>query len=302
MTHIFIVNPCAGQKTFADDLRTKLADMKGLNYFVFNTRYAGYETELVQKIQHIFDGEKLRFYCCGGSGTMRNMLDGFQNLAEAEVAFFPCGLSNDFLKVFGKEESRFHQIEELIDGDVIKVDYIQTNHGVALNTVSTGLDSDSQVLFEKYRMLSLFNEQIPYKMSLLCSLFLSRPVAYDIYIDRERVEGSFAEIFLGNGNVLGGSLFFEETACVNDGVATCRLFPNLHGFPLLPIVSALQSRNNDKLKAYPCFHCRQIRVSRKDGAPFCVNLDGELVRDINDWSARVVHGGLQLVVPKGVRL
>ena len=80
MTHIFIINPFAGHQTFADDLRTKLAKVKNLDYFVFNTRYKGYETELVRKILHIFEGEKLRFYCCGGSGTMRNMLNGFSNV------------------------------------------------------------------------------------------------------------------------------------------------------------------------------------------------------------------------------
>ena len=54
MLHIFIINPFAGDKTFADDLRTKLSSIEGLDYFVFNTRYAGYETELVRKILHIF--------------------------------------------------------------------------------------------------------------------------------------------------------------------------------------------------------------------------------------------------------
>ena len=52
MTHIFIVNPNAGNQTFADDLRRKLLDIKGLNYFVFNTRYAGNETEIIKEIQN----------------------------------------------------------------------------------------------------------------------------------------------------------------------------------------------------------------------------------------------------------
>ena len=58
MTHIFIVNPNAGNQTFADDLRRKLLDIKGLNYFVFNTRYAGNETEIIKEIQKIFEEEK----------------------------------------------------------------------------------------------------------------------------------------------------------------------------------------------------------------------------------------------------
>ena len=154
MTHIFIVNPYAGEKTFADDLRRKLKEIKNLKYFVFNTKRAGDEEALVRRILHIFQDEELRFYCCGGSGTMRNMLNGFDDLEKAEIAFFPCGLTNDFLKVFGENEARFHQIEELIEGDVIQVDYIRTNHGVALNQFSTGLDSSHAIKFEEYRSLA----------------------------------------------------------------------------------------------------------------------------------------------------
>ena len=35
----------------------------------------------------------------------------------------------------------FYDIDALIDGDVVNIDYIKTNHGVALNTFSLGLDS-----------------------------------------------------------------------------------------------------------------------------------------------------------------
>ena len=121
MIHIFIVNPYAGEQTFADDLRAKLESIENLNYFVFNTRYAGYEKELVKKAYKIFEGEELRFYCCGGSGTMHNMLQGFDDLSKAEVAFYPCGLTNDYLKVFGKDMERFYDIEELINGEIMEI-------------------------------------------------------------------------------------------------------------------------------------------------------------------------------------
>lgn len=304
MTHIFIVNPHAGQKTFADDLRAKLANIEGLNYFVFNTRYAGYETELVRKIQHIFEGEKLRFYCCGGSGTMRKMLSGFENIEEAEVAFFPCGLANDFLKVFGKDEKRFHQIEELINGEVIKVDYIQTNHGVALNTFSTGFDADYVTLFDKYRMLSVFNEQIPYSLAVLCSLFVSRHEAYEVCIDDEKqLEGSFSEIIFGNGNVLGGNMYFYKDINYNDDYAGCCMIPNMHSLKLLPLLLALKKQDYDEIETKAsCFKCKNIRIVRKDGAPFSMNLDGEIIHNIKEWSAHIVHEGLRFVVPKGVSL
>ncbi|MBE6902928.1 MAG: hypothetical protein E7478_10660, partial [Ruminococcaceae bacterium] len=223
MTHIFIINPYAGSKTFADDLRTKLNSIEGLNFFVFNTRYAGYETELVKKIQNIFKGERLRFYCCGGSGTMRNMLNGFDDLSQAEIAFFPCGLTNDFIKMFGKYEPRFHQIEELICGEVIKVDYIKSNHGVSLNTLSTGLDANSVDKMNEYRILRYINSAMPYTLSVLYSIFVSPLQEYEVVLDGKAFIGKLAEVFIGNGCIFGGNMFFDEHTCVDDGRAIYRL-------------------------------------------------------------------------------
>lgn len=303
MVHIFIVNPFAGQKTFADDLRTKLSKIKGLNYFVFNTRCQGYEQELVRKVQTTFENEKLRFYCCGGSGTMRNMLNGFDDLEKAEVAFFPCGLTNDFLKVFGKYQEKFYEIEELIDGDVITVDYIKTNHGIALNTFSVGWDSTIVNKVEEYRILSIFGKQVPYACATLFALFRARPQEYTLYLDDQKVEGKFAEVFWGNGNILGGKLCFAENAFVTDGQGEYTIGPNVAAFRALPILVALQGRNYEKVrKACKCGHCSKLRLRRKDGAPFTVNFDGELVTGVKEWEAQIVKQGLHLVVPKGVKL
>ena len=303
MLHIFIINPFAGHKTFADDLRTKLASIKNLNYFVFNTRYAGYETELVKKIQHIFDGEKIRFYCCGGSGTMRNMLNGFEDISKAEVAFFPCGLTNDFLKVFGSEEHRFHHIEELIEGDVIDVDYIKTEHGIALNTVSTGLDSNCLVKMNDFRILRLMNEDLPYTVSTLYSIFVSSTYAYEVVLDGEVYSNKFAEIFIGNGCKFGGNMNFADTTCINDGKAISRLVGNRRGFTLLPALLAVTGKKYDKFEKYMrCGECSNVVIRRADGSPFTINQDGDLIRNVTECNIQIVHKGLKLVVPKGVRV
>ncbi len=303
MIHIFIINPFAGRQTFADDLRTKLESIKNLNYFVFNTRYRGYETELVRKIQHIFEGEKLRFYCCGGSGTMRNMLNGFDNLEDAEVAFFPCGLTNDFIKMFGKDEQRFHQIEELINGDVIKVDYIKSNHGISLNTLSTGLDSNSVQKMNEFRVLRHINDSLPYTISILYAIFVARNHEYEVTLDDNVYVDKFTEVFIGNGCVFGGNMFFAEQTCIDDGKAISRLIPNKKGLPLLPPLMVLTNKKYDKLESsMACGNCSKIRVRRTDNAPFTINQDGDLIHNVTECTAEIVHKGLNFVVPKGVKL
>lgn len=302
MLHIFIINPFAGRKTFADDLRTKLASIEGLEYFVFNTRYAGYETELVKKIQHIFEGEKLRFYCCGGSGTMRNMLNGFDDLSGAEVAFFPCGLTNDFLKMFGEDEHRFLNIEELINGDVIEIDYIKTNHGVSLNTLSTGLDSNSVSKMNDYRILRFIGNDMPYTAAILYSIFVSKTNEYEVILDDEVFKGKFAEVFIGNGCIFGGTLFFADKTCVNDGNAIYRLVGNKRGFSLIPVLLALTGKKYSTYEnIMTCGECSRIKIRRTDGSPFTINQDGDLIHDVTECEAQIVHKGLRFVVPKGVR-
>jgi len=303
MIHVFIINPFAGDKTFADDLRSKLKNIKNLNYFVFNTRYAGYETELVKKIQHIFEDEPLRFYCCGGSGTMHNVLNGFKNLSEVEVAFYPCGLTNDFLKMFGEDEKRFYDIEELIDGDVIEVDYIKSNYGISLNTLSTGLDSNCLQKMDDFRGLQFLGNSVPYTLSLLYSIFVSQTYDYEVTFDDKRFKGKFAEIFVGNGSVFGGNMYFAENTKIDDGAGIFRIVGNKRGFSLL---SALMKIIGKKYNTYNnimlCGECKKFSFRRMNGKPFTINQDGDLLKGVDFCEAEIVHKGLHLIVPKGVQL
>ncbi len=303
MIHIFIINPFAGQKTFADDLRTKLDNIKGLDYFVFNTRCAGYETELVRKVQHIFEGEKLRFYCCGGSGTMRNMLNGFEDISEVEIAFYPCGLTNDFLKMFGNDIDRFHNIEELIYGEVLKVDYIKTNYGISLNSLSTGLDSNCLDHMDNLRILRLVNESLPYFFATLYSIFVADNKEYEVRLDSEVYRGKFSEIFIGNGCVFGGNMHFADHTVINDGKALYNLTSNKRAFRMLNVLLALIGKKFDKLKKLTSYgECSRIRICRTDGTPFEINQDGDLIRDVSVCEAQIVRRGLKLIVPRGVRI
>lgn len=307
MLHIFIVNPYAGDMSFAKSLREKVSKIPDLPYFIFNTRSAGYEREIVGKIQHFFPDEKLRFYCCGGSGTMRNMLNGFQSFDNVEIAYFPCGLTNDFLKVFGEDEKRFHDIEELIYGEILDIDYIKTNHGIALNTLSMGMDTDFNEKLKNWQILKAFGVNVPYVLAMLHSLVLTKAEKYEIQIgeDGPIKEETVTEFFFGNGHMLGGFLHFDDKADIRDGKALCRYLRDRTGFGNIPIAKALATNDQKKLGAYSQIEtkfCEKLSIRRRNGAPFGLSFDGEMVYGITDCQAEVVKQGLHMVVPKGVKL
>lgn len=305
MTHIFIVNPYAGQKNFAEDLRKKLAEIDNLNYFVFNTRCAGYESEIAKKVQHFFPDEQLRFYCCGGSGTMRNVLNGLEDLKKTEVAYFPCGLTNDFLKVFGEDQKRFFDIMELIHGDVIKLDYIKTNHGLALNTLSFGMDTDFNNKLKDWQLLGVISPALPYVLAMVHALLRTKPQKFKIRMDAIEREDAVTEFCWSNGHTLGGMLHMADSACVQDGKALCRYMKDLKGFRTIPPAKAFITNDQNRLDSDPkleSMYCQKLLIRRQDGKPFGLSFDGEMVYNIEECQAEIIRQGLQFVVPKGVTL
>ena len=87
MKHIFIINPTAGKY----DSRQRIYEMAehlrtahGLDVQCILTKKQGHATEIAQKLCQT--GEPLRFYACGGDGTVNevaNGIIGYDNAAKA---------------------------------------------------------------------------------------------------------------------------------------------------------------------------------------------------------------------------
>ena len=91
MKHIFIINPTAGkydsrQRIYemADHLRTA----HGLDVQCILTKKQGHATEIARKLCQT--GEPLRFYACGGDGTLNEILQGTVGHPNAAIGCVPC--------------------------------------------------------------------------------------------------------------------------------------------------------------------------------------------------------------------
>ncbi|SFA83756.1 Diacylglycerol kinase family enzyme [Acetitomaculum ruminis DSM 5522] len=302
MIHIFIVNPYAGRKTFAEDLRNKLSHIKGIEYFIFNTTSSNNEEVLVKKILHTFEGKKLRFYCCGGSGTMRNVLNGFEDLSKVEIGFFPCGFTNDFLKVFGEKAKEFKNIEKLIKGKPVKVDYIKTNHGVALNSFSIGIDALMAMKIENFRFISIFGVFLPYFMSFMTSVFLTKPLEVEITMDGgECFDTNVTELVMLNGSTVAGNVVINPGADILNGEGVYLYTKNLRGYKFLSTLkTAVEKRKKVTGVTIEKGICKRISLRRKDGKFIEASLDGEVITGKKEWNIEIVQEGLSLILPEGV--
>lgn len=304
MKHIFIVNPYAGNMTFANNLRQQLDEIKDFEYFLFNSRYTGNETELTEKILHFFPDEQLRVYACGGSGTMRNVLEGVGENQNVELAFYPCGMTNDFLKVFAQgDRERFYDIRELIYGDVILVDSILTNHGRALNTFSCGLDADVMACIARQHPVRTMGIHVPYSAYVFQAMLRLKRMDLKIRMDGREMDGVYDEICWGNGCVLGGSLCMPGGFYPNDGLGSYVLVPAKGHLAFVRILANLLRQKDDYVKKHARVGtAKKMRITRADKGEIVVNLDGETVAAKGDWNIEVRPESVRFVVPRGVRL
>ena len=304
MKHVFIVNPYAGSMTFANNLRQQLEQIEGFEYFLFHSRYTGNETELTKKIVHFFPDEQLRIYACGGSGTLRNVLEGVGENPHVDLAFYPCGMTNDFLKVFSQEDrERFYDIEELIHGETILVDSILTNHGRALNTFSCGMDAEIMRYIATQHPVRTVGIQIPYSAYVFEALLRLKKMDLRIRVDGREMDGCYDELCWGNGCVLGGSLCMPKGFVPNDGLGGYVFVPSKGQLAFIRILRNLISQKSDYIEKHARVgHGKKMTLMRSDRGPIVVNLDGEMLSAPGEWTIEMRPASVRFVVPRGVRL
>lgn len=300
MVHVFIINSHAGGKKFSAGLRNHLSKRSDINYYIVHTRQDHDESQLVKEVLNLFEGEEIRIYSCGGSGTFCNIMNGISDFSKVELAFYPKGYTNDFLRVFGDKEILFEDVDKLIDGEVVMIDYIKTNHGVCLNTCSCGVDSLQVVKHREFLPLSLFGAHIPYSAALWYALLAVKPFDYEVEYDGKKEVGKYIEVFFGNGGVIGGDLWMDDDMNYTDGLGKYlairyvnrrSMFNAIHNIRKNATWKIPQLSGNTLTKG--------VTVRRRDGAAFIMDFDGEPQPPQVEWKIEIVKKGLPFVVPTG---
>lgn len=292
MRHILIINPTAGKHSSAAMLMEKarfLREERGLDCSCILTRSAGHAMETVRSIA--LEGEPVRFYACGGDGTVNEVANGVIGLGNAAMTCVPVGTGNDFLKNFGPEAlPRFLDLEQLCDGPQFPLDAIDCNGRCCLTIACSGIDAQVADSVHRYSGFPLLNGRGSYLASVAAN-FLFRGIGHHwtVTLDDEVVEDDFALVSMCNGRHYGGGSTPVPQARMNDGVletilikkvsraAFARLFPvysagNANTLPhIARVVTArtvrIQSEKEDIVTCLDgeCFHSRDVHLKLADG-------------------------------------
>ena len=300
MKHIFIINPTAGkydsrQRIYemADHLRTA----HGLDVQCILTKKQGHATEIAQKLCQT--GEPLRFYACGGDGTVNEVANGIIGYDNAAMSVIPVGTGNDFLKNFGGDMDKFRDAENLWDGPQFPMDAIDVNGRVALTIACSGIDARVARDVHKYSESPILDGKSSYIASLLVNfLFKGIGSHWIVTLDDVPMEGDWSLIAVCNGRYYGGGFMPVAEARMDDGVLNTLVVKKVNRRTFLKFVGPYSKGGYAQFPQYAHCSCPKVIRIHSEKPDIVTCLDGECVTN-SDVTIKMHDKKLNFFGPEG---
>lgn len=302
MKHIFIINPKSGKgrkaKKFADaaDLYLKKHNLDGYVYRTTGPRDGMRHVEEVAK-----KGEPVRFYSCGGDGSLYEVVNGCYKYPNCEIANIPLGSGNDFNRLFGRNM----EIDDHVNGVPVKLDLIETANGeVSINECAMGVDSEVCAKQADFKKLPFVSGELAYTLSAVKVIFGGKFTnRFKISIDGEFYDDDdYLFCYIGNSRWYGGGYKAAPTAMPNDGLIDCVMvkFPKglSQGNPLnlLPLLGRYKKGEHVEWDFTKVVQCKHVKV--ESVVPAAVNVDGECDY-VTEREFKMLEGAVTFIVHRG---
>ena len=213
MRHIFIVNPRSGHQDATPVIQKALSELNPSEpYEIYVTSAPGDATQYV-RTRCQADTSPLRFYACGGDGTLNEVINGAAGFDHAAVGCYPCGSGNDFIKYFGGRKF-FTDLGALMSGHEQRVDMIRVNDRYAINVVNMGFEAKTAARMIRFRHLPLMHGYRAYYGAIVLTLIDGVRHRCKIAVDGETMmDGNILLCTLANGDYVGGSFQCAARGC-----------------------------------------------------------------------------------------
>ena len=295
MKHIFVVNPVSGKgkiaKAYLPTIENYIKE-NNLDAQVYITTKSRDGMRFVE--EKAKTGEEIRFYSCGGDGTLYEVVNGCYKYPNCQVANIPLGSGNDFCRLFGKNTN----LSDHVNGVPVKLDLIETDGVVAINECAMGLDSEICIRQALYKKIPGTSGELAYTLAALGCLTQGKTKnQFKITIDDNEVfEDTYLFCYIGNSRWYGGGYKAAPNAMPNDGfidvvmVRCDRSAPKL--LPLIP-----KYKNGEHLDWDITTFRRAKKVKIESCKPAAVNVDGEC-EYVTEREFKLLEKAITFVVPR----
>lgn len=302
MKHYFIINPAAGSGKKIKSLIERIESAckkRGAEFEIYLTKKAGDATDFVKnKCKNV--AEKLRFFACGGDGTVNEVASGAAEFDHAAVGVVPAGTGNDFLRCFDGKES-FSDIDAQLDASEEKVDLINCGDRYVLNMFNTGFDCEVAAKAADLKRLPAVSSSLAYILGVVAKMIRKPGAKFSVSLDGKKFEKK--ELLLAtvsNGRFCGGGFKSSPNARLADGEMDVCFVSNIPRRKFISIIGHYRSGkylDMEKLQNILEYHrAKQVEISFDEPSNVC--LDGEIVKT-DRILMRIIPKKLSVLIPKG---
>ncbi len=302
MKHIFIINPKSGKgrkaKKFALEAE-KYLKTHNLDGYVYRTQGPRDGMKHVEEVAK--KGEPVRFYSCGGDGSLYEVVNGCYKYPNCEIANIPLGSGNDFSRLFGRNTN----IDDHVNGIPVKLDLIETLNGeVSINECAMGVDSEVCAMQSDFKKLPFVSGELAYTLAAVKAVLTGKLTNhFRITIDGELYDDDdYLFCYIGNSRWYGGGYLAAPSAMPNDGLIECVMvkFPKeLMGsnpLQLIPLLGRYKKGEHVEWDFTTIKRCKHVKVECTK--PAAVNVDGECAY-VTEREFKMLESKVTFVVHRG---
>lgn len=307
MRHIFIINPAAGKGKHVAELTERIrfaCTARAVDFLIYTTTRVGDATEAVQRMCADADTDTpLRFYACGGDGTLGEVTSGMADCPHAQLALIPAGTGNDFVRNF-TENQNFFDINAQLDGTPAPIDALRLDDRWCINMINIGFDCEVVCKKEDLNKKPYIPSKLAYIAGVALTFFKMPGIRARVSVDGAPYETMPLQLTtMANGTCCGGGFRSNPRASLQDGSIDLLQINPVSRLAFLRLIGSYQKGTHldgDKnAKILRTLKCRTIDMEFDCDQNICI--DGE-VTQTRKLHIKAAPAAVQFSIPRGSAL
>jgi diacylglycerol kinase family enzyme len=280
MRPLFIINPATKKirgrtKPIRDKISAFFAGHPEIKYDVLVSEWCRDAIMLIQDYIAIVKDEPVRVHSIGGTGTLFEVINSVAELPNVEVASYPYGKANTFLRYFGiRNLNLFFSLKSQVFDRAVPMDIIHCGNNYGICYGITGIEAHANSLGDSWIKKGIPGD-ISYTLAGMVMVLRGKSSQnYFVEIDGTNIEGDFASVMIANAPCYGLNMFPAIDAHPDDGVLDVYVFKNATKAKLL---SRIPGYTHGKYRAMPDLvtHNKKKKVKLSSDEVMCMGIDSE---------------------------
>ena len=310
MRQIFIINPAAGQGGASDftEIIGKAADKLGMQVEIYYTKGIKDAENYARTVcQRKDPSESVRFFACGGDGSLNEVAYGCIGAENVEIGHVPTGTGNDYVRDYNKPEA-FLNIEDQLKGKSIKVDlfsYTGVINGLhqtryCTNMMNIGFDCNVVYRTSILKTKPFIKGSFAYYLGIFYELVKKKGTNLKLtFDDSSGFDGKLLLTAVSIGCYCGGGIKGLPKAKRSDGLFDVQIIRNTTRFLFINLLpkyvkgTHLEDKRAQELIIYK--QMKHLIIQPNDGTTrICVDGEMEMVETL---VLDIVPLSMQFIVP-----